>query len=60
MIKGNNPENIKCGSTLATDAFAGLRFDFMLSNPPYGKSWAGVRSTSLMASRCWTAVLKCR
>jgi type I restriction enzyme M protein len=41
MIKGNNPENIKCGSTLATDAFAGLRFDFMLSNPPYGKSWAG-------------------
>ena len=39
MIKGNNPENIKCGSTLATDDFAGLRFDFMLSNPPYGKSW---------------------
>lgn len=41
MIKGNNPENIKCGSTLATNEFAGLRFDFMLSNPPYGKSWAG-------------------
>lgn len=41
MIKGNNPENIKCGSTLATDEFAGMRFDFMLSNPPYGKSWAG-------------------
>ena len=39
MIKGNNPENIKCGSTLATDDFTGLRFDFMLSNPPYGKSW---------------------
>jgi len=41
MIKGNNPENIRCGSTLATDEFAGLRFDFMLSNPPYGKSWSG-------------------
>lgn len=41
MIKGNNPENIKCGSTLAEDSFAGTRFDFMLSNPPYGKSWAG-------------------
>jgi len=40
MIKGNNPKNIKCGSTLATDEFAGMRFDFMLSNPPYGKSWA--------------------
>ena len=39
MIKGNNPENIKNGSTLATDEFAGMRFDFMLSNPPYGKSW---------------------
>ncbi len=40
MIKGNNPENIKIGSTLATDEFGDLRFDFMLSNPPYGKSWA--------------------
>jgi type I restriction enzyme M protein len=41
MIKGNNPENIKCGSTLGEDSFAGTRFDFMLSNPPYGKSWVG-------------------
>ncbi|WP_066350251.1 type I restriction-modification system subunit M [Aliarcobacter skirrowii] len=40
MIKGNNPENIKNGSTLSTDMFAGIKFDFMLSNPPYGKSWA--------------------
>ncbi|MCP4343352.1 MAG: SAM-dependent DNA methyltransferase, partial [Desulfobulbaceae bacterium] len=39
MIKGNNPENIKFGSTLATDGFSDVRFDFMLSNPPYGKSW---------------------
>jgi len=39
MIKGNDPENIKFGSTLATDDFSGTRFDFMLSNPPYGKSW---------------------
>ncbi|WP_339918442.1 class I SAM-dependent DNA methyltransferase [Yeosuana marina] len=40
MIKGNNPENIKVGSTLSTDEFAGTKFDFMLSNPPYGKSWS--------------------
>jgi len=40
MIKGDDPENIKVGSTLSTDEFAGKRFDFMLSNPPYGKSWA--------------------
>jgi type I restriction enzyme M protein len=39
MIKGNDPENIKFGSTLATDEFSSLRFDFMLSNPPYGKSY---------------------
>lgn len=40
MIKGNNPENIRVGSTLSTDEFAGTAFDFMLSNPPYGKSWS--------------------
>lgn len=40
MIKGNNPENIRVGSTLSTDEFSSNRFDFMLSNPPYGKSWA--------------------
>ena len=39
MIKDNNPENIRFGSTIATDEFAGTYFDFMLSNPPYGKSW---------------------
>jgi len=40
MIKGNNPQNIKVGSTLSTDEFAGMNFNVMLSNPPYGKSWA--------------------
>jgi type I restriction enzyme M protein len=40
MIKGNNPENIKVGSTLAADSFSDKKFDFMLSNPPYGKSWS--------------------
>lgn len=39
MIKGNDPENIRVGSTLSSDEFAGTTFDFMLSNPPYGKSW---------------------
>jgi len=40
MIKGNDPAHIRPGSTLSVDEFAGSRFDFMLSNPPYGKSWA--------------------
>lgn len=40
MIKGGNPENIRNGSTLSSDEFASDKFDFMLSNPPYGKSWS--------------------
>ncbi len=40
MIKGNNPENIRVGSSLSTDEFSGKNFDFILSNPPYGKSWS--------------------
>jgi len=39
LIKGRDPANIKYGSTLAQDGFPGLEFDFMLANPPYGKSW---------------------
>lgn len=39
MIKGKDPENIRLGSTLSTNEFSGNKFDFMLSNPPYGKSW---------------------
>ncbi|QBQ64596.1 SAM-dependent DNA methyltransferase [Actinobacillus indolicus] len=44
MIKGNDPQNIKVGSTLSTDTFQGKYFDFMLSNPPYGKSWSSDQS----------------
>ncbi|MCH4896380.1 SAM-dependent DNA methyltransferase [Marinilabiliaceae bacterium JC040] len=40
MIKGDDPDNIRNGSTLSTDEFSGKTFNFMLSNPPYGKSWA--------------------
>ncbi|WP_088049265.1 type I restriction-modification system subunit M [Virgibacillus dakarensis] len=39
MIKGNSPENIKYGSTLSNDHFPDMKFDFMIMNPPYGKSW---------------------
>ena len=40
--EGEAADNIVGGpehSTLANDAFPGHKFDFMLSNPPYGKSW---------------------
>ncbi len=37
--EGTEADNIGFGSTLAADAFPAEEFDFMLSNPPYGKSW---------------------
>lgn len=39
LIKGKDPSNIKYGSTLSRDGFPQMEFDFMLANPPYGKSW---------------------
>ncbi len=39
LIKEEDPEKIAYGSTLSNDGFPGLEFDFMLTNPPYGKSW---------------------
>lgn len=36
---GEQAEHIAYGSTLSADGHATRRFDFMLANPPYGKSW---------------------
>jgi len=36
---GRDAENIIFGSTLSNDQHAGRRFDYQLSNPPYGKEW---------------------
>ncbi|MDA1190924.1 MAG: class I SAM-dependent DNA methyltransferase [Candidatus Poribacteria bacterium] len=37
--EGDQADKIAFGSTLSADAFPSDEFDFMLSNPPYGKSW---------------------
>jgi type I restriction enzyme M protein len=37
--EGGEAENMVYGSTLSQDGFRTQQFDFMLSNPPYGKSW---------------------
>ena len=37
--EGEEADNLKYGSTLSNDQFTAHEFDFMLSNPPYGKSW---------------------
>ncbi|MCL2318954.1 MAG: type I restriction-modification system subunit M, partial [Treponema sp.] len=39
LLKGEGSENIAYGSTLSDDFFPSRQFDFMLSNPPYGKAW---------------------
>jgi len=39
MITGGNPENIRQGSSLSEDRFQGERFDYMVTNPPFGVSW---------------------
>lgn len=36
---GDQAEHIAYGSTLSADGHATRQFDFMLANPPYGKSW---------------------
>lgn len=41
LIKSRPTDNIRYGSTLSADGFPKTKFDFMLSNPPYGKSWKG-------------------
>ena len=37
--EGEDAENLVLASTLSRDGFPSHEFDFMLSNPPYGKSW---------------------
>ena len=36
---GRDAENIVCADTLSRDLFPDMTFDYMLSNPPYGKEW---------------------
>jgi len=43
LIKGQTVSNIKLGNTLSDDQLAASRFDFMLSNPPFGVEWKKVQ-----------------
>ncbi len=42
VIKGNNAGNIKFGNSFTTDGLPDERFDYMLSNPPFGVEWKKV------------------
>lgn len=39
LIKGNNADFIKDGNTLSNDQFEGQTFDYIISNPPFGREW---------------------
>ncbi|WP_074395524.1 type I restriction-modification system subunit M [Halomonas sp. HL-93] len=43
LVKGQEVERIKLGNTLSGDQLAGERFDYMLSNPPFGVEWKKVQ-----------------
>ncbi|QND25800.1 SAM-dependent DNA methyltransferase [Sinorhizobium meliloti] len=42
LIKGQDVSNITFGNTLSDDGHAGAKFDYMLSNPPFGVEWKKV------------------
>ncbi|WP_297511703.1 class I SAM-dependent DNA methyltransferase [Flavobacterium sp.] len=39
LITGENPDNIKLGSSLSDDKFIDKKFDYQITNPPFGVSW---------------------
>jgi type I restriction enzyme M protein len=42
IIKGCNPQNIRFGNSFSQDGLSGEKFDYMLSNPPFGVEWKKV------------------
>ena len=42
LIKGQDVGNIVVGNTLSDDGHGGRKFDYMLSNPPFGVEWKKV------------------
>ena len=39
LIKGQDPSNVKFGNTFTVDGLEDEKFDYMLSNPPFGVDW---------------------
>lgn len=44
MIKGQNPTNIKFGNSFTADGLENEKFDYMLSNPPFGVDWKKIET----------------
>lgn len=47
LIKGNDAEYIKPGNTLSNDQFPDNKFDYILSNPPFGREWKNEKDAVL-------------
>lgn len=45
LIKGQKVDNIKLGNTLSNDQLRTEKFDYMLSNPPFGVDWKKIQKT---------------
>ena len=45
LIKGQDVSNIKLGNTLSNDQLYADKFDYMLSNPPFGVDWKKIESS---------------
>ena len=39
LIRGGDPNNMQFGDTLSDDKFSGYKFDYAISNPPFGIPW---------------------
>ena len=51
LIKGNNAEFIQDGNTLSDDKFEGQTFDYILSNPPFGREWKNEKAKVVEESK---------
>jgi len=58
LIKGQNPSNIKFGNTFTVDGLEHERFDYLLSNPPFGVDWKKAEKSSLKKpkTKAWPGV----
>ncbi|MCS0308258.1 type I restriction-modification system subunit M [Vibrio diabolicus] len=45
LIKGQKVDNIKLGNTLSNDQLRTDKFDYMLSNPPFGVDWKKIQKS---------------
>ena len=43
LIKGEEARNVHFGNTLSKDALSDMKFDYMITNPPYGVEWKPVK-----------------